>query len=79
MGTNLKCQQLQRKPIERQPARLKKDEMAVQDLETCMVEFDAESFDESKPTLHSLQSGLVASPELVADLRSALQDGKTQV
>ena len=29
-----------------------------------MTDFEAEPFDESNPTLRSLQSGLVASPEL---------------
>ena len=37
-----------------------------------------EIFDESNPILWSLQSGLVASPELVQDFVTALQDGQTQ-
>jgi len=78
VNRNLKCQRRHRKHVECQPARMKKDEQAVQDLEACMAEFDAEPFDKSKPTLRSLQSGLVASPELVKDLKTALQDGQTQ-
>ena len=58
---------------------MRKDEQAVQDLLMCLVEFDAQPFDDSKPTLRSLQSGLIASPELVNDLRKALPDGFEQV
>ena len=55
-----------------------KNEQAVQDLQSCMTDFEAEPFDESNPTLRSLQSGLVASPELVQYFNMALQDGQTQ-
>ena len=75
---NLKCQRRNRRHVECQPARMKKDEQAVQDLQSCMTDFEAEPFDESNPTLRSLQSGLVASPELVQDFNMALQDGQTQ-
>ena len=57
---------------------MKKDEQAVQDLLTCIVEFDADPFDPSNPTLRSLQSGLLATPELVTDFVVALQDGKIE-
>ena len=57
---------------------MKKDEQTVQDLQLCMTDFEAEPFDEKNPTLRSLQSGLVASPELVQDFNMALQDGQTQ-
>ncbi|KAJ4921706.1 hypothetical protein JOQ06_002006 [Pogonophryne albipinna] len=57
---------------------MRKDEQAVQDLQACMKDFDAESFDISSPKLRSLQSGLVASPELVHDLESALPHGQAQ-
>lgn len=75
---NLKCQRRHIKHVECQPARMKKDEQAVQDLHACMKDFDAEPFDISSPTLRSLQSGLVASPELVHDLQTALPDGQAQ-
>jgi len=75
---NLKCQRRNRKHVECQPARMKKDEQAVQDLQSCMTDYEAEPFDESNPTLRSLQSGLVASRELVQDFMTALQDGQTQ-
>ena len=41
--------------------RLKSDELAVQDLESCIVEFDCNPFDPSYPTLRTLQSGEIAS------------------
>ena len=58
---------------------MKKDEQAVQDLQTCIQDFNADLFDISSPTLRSLQSGLIASPELVHDFKTALLDGQTQV
>ena len=71
---NLKSQRQHRKHVECQPARMRKDEQTIQDIEACMKEFDAEPFDIYSPTLRSLQSGLVASPELVSDLKTALSD-----
>ncbi len=79
VNRNLKCQRRHRKHVECQPARMKKDEQAVQDLQACMKDFDAEPFDISSPTLRSLQSGLVATPEFVNDLKTALPDGQAQV
>ena len=76
---NLTCPPRRRQHVECQTSRMRKDEQAVQDLLMCLVEFDAQPFDDSKPTLRSLQSGLIASPELVNDLRKALPDGFEQV
>ncbi|KAL8573120.1 hypothetical protein ACOMHN_027380 [Nucella lapillus] len=76
---NLKCERRHRKHVECQPARMKKDEQAIQDLQGCMTEFNAQPFDTSSPALRSLQSGLVASPELVQDLNTAFADGQDQV
>ncbi|KAL8603169.1 hypothetical protein ACOMHN_032615 [Nucella lapillus] len=76
---NLKCERHHRKHVECQPARMKKDEQAIQDLQGCMTEFNAQPFDTSSPALRSLQSGLVASPELVQDLNTAFADGQDQV
>ncbi|KAJ4940726.1 hypothetical protein JOQ06_027021, partial [Pogonophryne albipinna] len=72
------CQRRHRKHVECQPARMRKDEQEVQDLQACMKDFDAEHFDISSPKLRSLQSGLVASPELVHDLETALPHGQAQ-
>lgn len=79
VNQNLKCHHRHRKHVECQPARMKKDEQEVQDLQACMNDFDAEPFDTSSPTLRSLQSGLVALPEFIQDLKTALSDGQTQV
>ena len=76
---NLKCQRRHRKHVECQPARMKKDEQAVQDFQAAMKDFDADPFDISSPTLRSLQSGLVASSRLVHDFKTALADGEVQV
>ena len=63
----LHCQRHHRKHVECQPARMKKDEQAILDLQACMHDFEADPFGIS-PTLRSLQSGLVASPDLLHDL-----------
>ena len=76
---NLKCKRRTRKHVECQPARMKKDEQAIQDIRACFIEFEADPFDESKPALRSLQSGLVASPQLINDLTTAMSDGQVQV
>ena len=76
---NLKCQRRHRKHVECQPARMKKDEQAVQDLQAAIKYFDTDPFDISSQTLRSLQSGLVASSRLVHDFKTALADGEIQV
>ena len=76
---SLNCQRRDRRHVECQPSRMTKDEKAVQDLQACLDDFDADPFDISSPTLRSLQSGLVASPELVNDFKTALPDGEAQV
>lgn len=60
-------------------ARLFLDERGVQDLESCIKEFDCDPFDLTKPILRSLQSGMVASDELVADFDTAHSDGESLV
>ena len=52
---SLKCQHRHRKHVECQPAGMKKDEQAVQDLMACIKDF-------AEPLDTSLQSGLGASP-----------------
>ena len=78
MKQNLKCQQRNRKHAEFQPARMRKGEQAIKDLLSCMRDFEAEPFDDSNPTLRSLQSGMVASLKFVQVFKTALQDGHTQ-
>ena len=79
VNQNLKCQRRHRKHVECQPARMKTDEKAVQDLQESTREFSADPFDISSPTLGSMQSGLVVSQECVNDLETALLDGQVQV
>ena len=55
------------------------DEQVVQDIQACMKDFGADPFDTSLPTLRSLQSGIIASPELVHDFTTALPDAQAQV
>ena len=55
--------------------RMMLDESTVQDLESCIVEFDCNPFDPSNTTLRTLQSGAIASVALVQDFEMALKDG----
>ena len=49
-----------------------------QDLILCKDDFDADSFDESVPEPLWLQSGVIASPEVLEDLQNALEQGEKQ-
>ena len=57
---------------------MKKVEQAVQDLILGMDDFNADPFDEIVPELRSLQSGVIASPEVLEDVRNALEQGEKQ-
>ena len=65
--------------MECQPARLKKDEQAIQDLLSTLDDFKSDNFDDSFPTLISLQTGIVAPTEILEDLNTAVDDGKEKV
>ena len=65
----LKCKLRHKKHVDCKPARMKKDEQVIQDLQACITEFDANPFDESKPTLRTLQSGLIALSKLILDMK----------
>ena len=56
--------------------RLSSDEQAIQDMDCLIDEYDRDPFDFSKPELHSLQSGLLASAPLVKDFEMAVTDGE---
>ena len=56
--------------------RLKYDELAVQDLENCIAEFNCNQFDPINSNLRTLQSGEVASLQLAEDFKTALHDGE---
>ena len=60
-------------------ARMKTDEKAIQDISDCFKEFSCGPFELSNTQLRSLQSGIPASSELTADLKSAKSDGKKMV
>ena len=59
--------------------RLCKDENAVQNIVNCLLEFQCNPFDESNTTLTSLQSGQIATDELVHDFETAHADGEILV
>ena len=61
------------------PARLRVDEQTVHDIISCVEEFDCYPFDVTSPTLHTLQSAIPASPELIRDFSTAIQDGESKL
>ena len=75
----LNCKRRNRKHVEWQPARLKKDEQAVQDLVAVLEDFNSDPFDDAFPTLRSLQTGIVITSDILQDFNTALDDGKEQV
>ena len=75
----LNCKRRNRKHVECQPARLKKDEQAVQDLVAVLEDFNSDPFDDAFPTLRSLQTGIVITSDILQDFNTALDDGKEQV
>ena len=44
-----------------------------------MDDFESNPFDESASELHLLQSGVIASPEVLEDLRNALKEGENSL
>jgi len=56
-----------------------KNEQCVQDLVTCMHEFDSFPFDQSSLNLCTLQSAMPASDELHADFKSAHNVGEDKL
>ena len=61
------------------PARMFRDEQAVQDLISCFKEFDCFPFDPASPALRTLQSAIPATHELIRGFKKAKQDGETQL
>ena len=60
-------------------SRIKLDELGVQNIDACIVEFKCDSFDPENVQLRSLQSGQLVSKEVEDDLLSVYKDGKTKV
>lgn len=61
------------------PSKVRKDELAVQDISSCLREFECDPFDHTNQTLRSLQAGIPASESLTVDLTSAKEDGRSKV
>ena len=59
--------------------RLKLDELGVQDIDNCIIDFNCDPFDNENVRLRSLQSGEFASEDVEADLLSAPDDGNTKI
>ena len=76
---NLKKKHRGIKHVECQRSRLKKDERAVQDIKSCLEEFETMPFVTSNPVLRTLQSAIVASDELIDDLKKAISEGDEQI
>ena len=68
-----------RKHKECSPKRKRVDEQRVQDLVSCMDEFNSFPFDPSTHTLRTLQSAVPASDELLADFTSAHDAGEEKL
>lgn len=56
--------------------RLKIDEQAVHDIDSCITEFGCDPFDTNNPSLRTLQSGVLISTALIDDFESAHQAGE---
>ena len=68
-----------RKHTECSQKRMREDEQCVQDLVTCMCEFDSYQFDPASPTLRTLPSAMPACGELIADFNSAHAAGEEKL
>ena len=55
------------------------DEQCVQDLVTCLSEFDSFPFDPSSPVLRTLQSAIPASDKMTADFNTAYAAGEEKL
>ena len=64
---------------ENSTSRLRIDQQVMQDLSSCINEFDCDPFGLTKPTFRSLQSGMIASEELVEDFETAQDDREALV
>ena len=69
----------QSKHVECQPARLKKNEQAIQNILLSLDEFKCDLFDSTNPTLRSIQFGIKATEKVALDFNDALPKDKIQV
>ena len=76
---NMKSIRKRSKHVECQPARLKKNEQAIQNILLSLDEFKCDLFDSTNPTLRSIQFGIKATEEVALDFNDALPKDKIQV
>ena len=76
---NLKSIRKRSKHVDYQPAWLKKNERAIQNILLNLDDFKCDLFDSTNPTLRSIQSGIKAREEVALDFSDALPKGKIQV
>ena len=67
------------KHAECNPKRIKLDEESVQNIVECFKEYGSYPFDPDNQELRTLQSGVLASQELVDDFKRANDDGEKQL
>ena len=79
LEAKLKSKRKRSKHTDCQPARLRKDEKAIQDILTSLEVFECDLFSPENPVLRSIQSGIKATPTVALDLSVALHEGKAQV
>ena len=60
-------------------SRIKLDELGVQDIDACIVDFNCDRFDPENVQSCSVQSEQWVSKEVEDDLLSAYKDGETKV
>lgn len=61
------------------PRRLREDEQCIQNLVSCLTEFEAYPFDPDFPVLRTMQSGVHAPKELIEDFKSGHEDGEKRL
>ena len=59
--------------------RLEGDELGVQDINSCIAEFNCDPFDPVNDRIRTLHSGQCTSKDLEADLLSAANDGEKKL
>ena len=64
---------------EKTSARLKADELDVQDINSCIAEFNCDPFDPFNDQIRTLHSGQCTSKDLEEDLLSTANDGEKKV
>lgn len=60
-------------------SRITQDEQCVQDLESCITEWESNPWDLSNPILRTLESGRLAPPKLIDDFNTAKERGEELV